>query len=50
MDCDHVSEGETENELKKDVQEHIKNAHGIKVLSHDLQKRINRLVKEDKAA
>ncbi|HEY6074796.1 MAG TPA: DUF1059 domain-containing protein [Anaerolineales bacterium] len=48
--CDHVSEGRTEDELLKNVREHEKKAHGIKEIPSELLKKINRLVKEDKAA
>ncbi|MBI5575493.1 MAG: DUF1059 domain-containing protein [Deltaproteobacteria bacterium] len=50
VDCNFVSEGKTEEELLRNVQEHVKKAHGMKEIPSDLLTRINRLIKEDKAA
>jgi predicted small metal-binding protein len=48
--CDHVSEGRTEDELLRNVRDHAKEAHGIQDFPPEMLTKINRLVKEDKAA
>lgn len=50
VDCDHVSEGRTEKELFDNLREHIRDDHGMQDIPHTFQKRIDRIVKEDKAA
>ncbi len=49
-DCDHVVEGKTEEELIEKAAEHGRTAHGITEFSAEQKKKMNRLIREDRAA
>jgi predicted small metal-binding protein len=49
-DCDFVAQGKSEDEVLKNVRKHTKEAHGVKELPADANRRLLRLVREDKAA
>ena len=49
-DCDFVVRGETEEELFRNALEHGRNFHGMKEIPKDLQEKMRKLIREEKAA
>ncbi len=49
-ECDFVAEAKTEKELLEKVAEHGKTVHGMTEIPKDMQKKISRLLREDRAA
>ena len=49
-DCDYVAEGKTEQEPICKAAEHGRTAHGIAELSEADQRKMRRLIHEDRAA
>lgn len=50
VDCDFVARGETEEELFRNALEHGRTFHGMKEIPKDLQAKMRKLVREEKAA
>jgi predicted small metal-binding protein len=50
VDCDFVARGETEEELFRNALEHGRNFHGMKEIPKDLQEKMRKLIREEKAA
>ena len=50
IDCDVVIEGKTEEELVYKAAEHGRTVHGMKELSEKDQRKMRRLMHEDRAA
>jgi predicted small metal-binding protein len=50
VDCDFVVRGETEEELFRNALEHGKTFHGMKEIPTDLQEKMRKLIREEKAA
>jgi predicted small metal-binding protein len=50
VDCDFVVRGETEEELFRKALEHGKAVHGMKEITEDLKKKMQTLIREEKAA
>jgi predicted small metal-binding protein len=50
MDCDFVVRGETEEELFRNALEHGRTFHGMKEIPIDLQEKMRKLIREEKAA
>jgi len=50
VDCDFVARGETEEELFRNALEHGRKFHGMKEIPKDLQEKMRKLIREEKAA
>ena len=50
VDCDFVARGETEEELFRNALEHGWTFHGMKEIPKDLQEKMRKLIREEKAA
>jgi predicted small metal-binding protein len=50
VDCDFVARGETEEELFRNASEHGRKFHGMKEIPKDLQEKMRKLIREEKAA
>ena len=50
VDCDFVVRGETEEELFRNALEHGRTFHGMKEIPPDLQEKMRKLTREEKAA
>ncbi|HEY5995499.1 MAG TPA: DUF1059 domain-containing protein [Candidatus Deferrimicrobiaceae bacterium] len=50
IECDYVVEGRTEEELIYKAAEHGRSAHGIKEISDQDKRKMQRLIREDRAA
>ena len=50
VDCDYVARGETEEELFHNALEHGRKFHGMKEIPPDLQEKMRKLIREEKAA
>lgn len=50
VDCDFVARGETEEELFRNAFEHGRTFHGMKEIQKDLQEKMRKLIREEKAA
>jgi predicted small metal-binding protein len=50
VDCDFVVRGETEEELFRNALEHGRKFHGMKEIPTDLQEKMRKLIREEKAA
>ncbi|MBW6503791.1 DUF1059 domain-containing protein [bacterium] len=50
VDCDFVARGETEEELFRNALEHGRAYHGMTEIPIDLQEKMRRLIREEKAA
>ncbi|HET7319131.1 MAG TPA: DUF1059 domain-containing protein [Nitrospirota bacterium] len=50
VDCDFVARGETEEELFRNAFEHGRKSHGMKEIPKDLQEKMRKLIREEKAA
>jgi predicted small metal-binding protein len=50
VDCDFVARGETEEELFRNALEHGRTSHGMTEIPKDLQEKMRKLIREEKAA
>jgi predicted small metal-binding protein len=50
VDCDFVARGETEEELFRNALEHGRTYHGMTEIPKDLQEKMRKLIREEKAA
>ena len=50
VDCDFVARGETEEELFRNALAHGRTFHGMKEIPKDLQEKMRKLIREEKAA
>ena len=50
VDCNFIVRGETEEELFRNALEHGKKAHGMTELSPELKEKMQKLIREEKAA
>lgn len=50
VDCNFIARGETEEELFRNALEHGKKAHGMTELSPELKGKMQKLIREEKAA
>ena len=50
VDCDFVARGETQEELFRNALEHGKEFHVMQEIPKDLQEKMRKLIREEKAA
>ncbi len=50
VDCDFVCRGETEEELFRNALDHGRKFHGMTEIPKDLQEKMRKLIREEKAA